>query len=252
MLLGAEPVGGRLSADEMRAEEARRVADAVKTAVDDHWQVDDGNGGWRDARFGDICILLPARTSLYFLERALEDLEVSYRAETSSLVYGTREVRNLIMTLRAIDDPSDELALVTALRSSVFGCGDDDLLEYHAEHHGGWDIRKPPPESLPPDHPVAEAMRYLGARHESRTWVTPSELLGRIVRERHVLEVGVEGNRFRDVARRVRFVVDQARAFGDAAGGSLRDYLAWATLQGTEGAVVETVLPETDDARCAS
>ena len=43
-------------------------------------------------------------------------------------------------------------------------------------------------------------------------------------------------------------MIDQARAFGDAAGGSLRDYLAWATLQGTEGArVVETVLPETDD-----
>ena len=62
------------------------------------------------------------------------------------------------------------------------------------------------------------------------------------------MEVGFDGGRFRDVARRVRFVVDQARAFGDAAGGSLRDYLAWATLQGTEGArVVETVLPETDD-----
>ena len=48
---------------------------------------------------------------------------------------------------------------------------------------------------------------------------TPSELLERIVRERHVLEVGADGGRFRDVARRVRFVVDQARAFGDAAGG---------------------------------
>ena len=68
------------------------------------------------------------------------------------------------------------------------------------------------------------------------------------MRDRRVLEVGADGGRFRDVARRVRFVIDQARAFGDAAGGSLRDYLAWATLQGTEGArVVETVLPETDD-----
>jgi ATP-dependent helicase/nuclease subunit A len=247
-LLGAEPLERGLPADDVRAREAKCVAEAVKAAVDDRWQVDDGKGGWRDARFGDICILLPARTSLYFLERALDDLGVSYRAETSSLVYGTREVRNLIMTLRAVDDPSDELALVTALRSSVFGCGDDDLLEYHVEHGGRWDIRTPPPESLPPDHPVADAIRYLGARHESRTWVSPSELLERIVRDRHVLEVGVEGNRFRDVARRVRFVVDQARAFGDAAGGTLRDYLAWATLQGTEGArVVETVLPETDD-----
>jgi ATP-dependent exoDNAse (exonuclease V) beta subunit len=248
MLLGPEPHAGRLSADELRAREAASVADAVKTAVDDGWQVGDGEGGWRPARLGDICVLLPARTSLYFLERALDEIEVPYRAETSSLVYGTREVRNLIMALRAIDDPSDELALVTVLRSSLFGCGDDDLLEYHAGYGGRWDIRAELPASLPADHPVGEAIRYLGELHRARTWVAPSELLERVVQERHVLEVGIDGGRFRDVARRVRFVVDQARAFGDAAGGSLRDYLAWATLQGTEGArVVETVLPETDD-----
>src|SRR6185503_16969294 len=36
--------------------------------------------------------------------------------------------------------------------------------------------------------------------------------------------------------------------FSDAEGGSVRDFLAWADLQSSEGArVVETVLPETDD-----
>ena len=58
----------------------------------------------------------------------------------------TREVRDLLMTLRAIDDPSDELALVSALRSSLFGCGDDDLFEFHVEHGGRWDVRRPPPD----------------------------------------------------------------------------------------------------------
>ena len=56
------------------------------------------------------------------------------------------------------------------------------------------------------------------------------------------------GGRFRDVARRVRFVVDQARAFGDAAAARCATTSRGPTLQGTEGArVVETVLPETDD-----
>ena len=63
------------------------------------------------------------------------------------------------MTLRAIDDPSDELALViVALRLDAV----TTTPEYHAETTAA-DIRKPPPESLPPDHPVPEAMRYLGA-----------------------------------------------------------------------------------------
>ena len=63
-----------------------------------------------------------------------------------------------------------------------------------------------------------------------------------------MLEVGFAHGRPRDLWRRVRFVVEQARAFAEAEGGSLRDFLAWADLQGSEGArVVETVLPETDD-----
>ena len=153
------------------------------------------------------------------------------------------------MALRAVDDPSDELALVSALRSPLFGCGDDDLFEFHVEHGGRWDLRDARrPSRCRPIIRSPTRSAYLGALHDERTWVTPSELLERVVRERHVLEVGADSGRFRDVARRVRFVVDQARAFGDAAGGALRDYLAWATLQGTEGArVVETVLPETDD-----
>src|SRR6185436_11651825 len=126
----------------------------------------------------------------------------------------------------------------SALRSSLFGCGDDDLYTFHVEHGGHWDLRRPVPESVPSDHPVAEALAYLRTLHAARLWASPSELLERIVRERRVLEVGALGNRFRDVARRVRFIVDQARAFADAEGGTLRDYLAWVALQSADGARV--------------
>ena len=53
--------------------------------------------------------------------------------------------------------------------------------------------------------------------------------------------------RTRDVWRRLRFVVDQARAWSDSEHGGLRDYLAWAARQGSDSArVAEAVLPETD------
>ena len=43
-------------------------------------------------------------------------------------------------------------------------------------------------------------------------------------------------------------MIDQARAWADAGGTNLRDYLAWARLQGADNArVTETILPETDD-----
>src|SRR5262249_43794458 len=134
------------------------------------------------------------------------------------------------------------------LRSPVFGCGDDDLYTFKVEHGGRWDHQVTLPETLPPDHPVGEAMRALAEWHDARYWSSPSELLDRIVRERRVLEVAFAHGRPRDLWRRVRFVVEQARAFADAEGGSVRDFLAWADLQSSEGArVVETVLPETDD-----
>ncbi len=239
----------RINAGELRVREAADVAAIARAAVADEWPVyDKERDGWRPARLGDVCILLPARTSLGYLEQALDAAGVPYRAETSSLVYSSREVRDLLTALRAIDDPSDTLSLVVALRSSLFGCGDDDLFRYNVEHGGRWDATAAPPATLPEDDPVAGAVRFLGELHADRMWSTPSELLERIVRERSVIEVGALTGRFRDVARRVRFLVDQARAYADAVGGTLRDYLAWAELQGAEGArVVEAVVPETDD-----
>jgi ATP-dependent exoDNAse (exonuclease V) beta subunit len=260
VLLGAVPHDDNPRAGELREREAADVAASITTALADGWSVAhrdrDGHEVWEACRPGDIAVLLPARTSLGHLEDALDAAGIPYRAETSSLVYGTREIRDLLLVLQAVDDPTDELALVSALRSPIFGCGDDDLYTFRVEHGGCWNIRAELPESLPVDHPVADALRALGSWHEARMWLGPSELLDRIVRERRVLEVGFAQGRPRDLWRRVRFVVDQARAFSEAAGPgrsgfggrSLRDFLRWTELQSAEGArVVETVLPETDD-----
>lgn len=62
-----------------------------------------------------------------------------------------------------------------------------------------------------------------------------------------MLEVAVGRPRARDVWRRLRFVIDQARAWSEAEHGGLRACLTWAGRQGQETArVAEAVLPETD------
>ncbi len=260
VLLGAKAHDDRPRADALREREAADVAAAVTTALTEQWSVSrrgtSSGEVWEPCRLGDIAILLPARTSLGQLEDALDAAGIPYRAETSSLVYGTREIRDLLIVLQAVDDPTDELSLVSALRSPLLGCGDDDLYTFRVDHRGHWNHQAPLPESLPHDHPVGEAMRALTAWHDARLWLGPSELLDRIVRERRVLEVAFAHKRPRDLWRRVRFVIDQARAFSETTGsvpgrrpgGGLRDFLRWADLQSAEGArVVETVLPETDD-----
>jgi ATP-dependent exoDNAse (exonuclease V) beta subunit len=250
-LLGACPHADRPSADDLRAREAADVAAVVRTALAQRWQVaaephsPDGDG-WRDVRLGDIAVLLPARTSLPHLEDALDAAGIPYRAEASSLVYRSREVRDLLTAARAADDPSDPLALVAALRSPLFGCGDDDLWTWQ-QAGGRWNIFAPLPDTVPAGHPVRDAVTYLRRLHDDRTWLAPSEVLGRLATDRRMLEVAVGRPRARDVWRRLRFVIDQARAWSEAEHGGLRAYLTWAGRQGQETTrVAEAVLPETD------
>jgi ATP-dependent helicase/nuclease subunit A len=247
--VGRAHEGDRVYAAELRQAEALDVAAAVAAAKQQRWSVlDDDTEQWRDPDWYDIAILLPARTSLPFLEKAFDDARIPYRAETSSLVYGTREVRDLLMIARAVEDPTDELAVVAALRTPAFACGDDDLAAWKLLHRGRWDHQGHAPDAAPDDHPVARGLRWLGALHRERLWVSPSQLLERIVRERRLMELAVADRRPRDLWRRLRFVLDQCRAWEEAGGVTLRQYLRWVAGLSAEGSrVVETVLPEHDD-----
>jgi ATP-dependent exoDNAse (exonuclease V) beta subunit len=152
------------------------------------------------------------------------------------------------MVLRAVDDPTDYLRVVSALRTPLLACGDDDLFRFKVERRGRWSYLVDQPETVPCDDPVGLGLAYLANLHEQRFWLAPSELLDRIARDRRALELGFAEGRPRDVWRRLRFVIDQARAWSEATGGSLRQYLYWVDQQTAEGArVAESVLPETDD-----
>ncbi|MBW3615585.1 MAG: PD-(D/E)XK nuclease family protein, partial [Actinobacteria bacterium] len=115
-------------------------------------------------------------------------------------------------------------------------------------HGGRWGHQRPAPAGAPSDHVVARALAWLGELHRERLWLSPSEVLERIVRDRRLMELAVVERRPRDLWRRLRFVLDQCRAWEEAGGVTLRQYLRWAEGQSAEGSrVVETVLPESDD-----
>ncbi|MEZ5259260.1 MAG: 3'-5' exonuclease [Ilumatobacteraceae bacterium] len=259
MLLGGAHEG-KVSAGELRELEAASVAEAIDAilADPDAWPVRDpdaeraAGGGrgvqrWRRPTLGDITILVPTRTSLTFLRTALESHHIPYRLATGTLVYDTQEIRDLVSTLKAIDDPSDTISLVAALRSPLFACSDVDLFTW--THAGGvWDLRSDAPDALPPDHPVASAIGALRQLWRDRWWLTPAQLLDRVMSERRAMVLAFGDPRHREVWRRLRFFSDQARTFEESGGVGLRAFLAWVELQGEDRARVhEPLLPETDD-----
>ncbi len=242
-LLGG-PKDGELAT--VRRNEAREIARLIQLVKEERWQIVD-DGEQRDAEYKDIALLMPARTALPAIEQALEDGGVPYRVESRSLVYDTQEVRDLLSILRAIDDPTDEVALIASLRSPAFGCADDELLRYH-QAGGRWDYRRDPPGGLAEGDPVVSALASLRTFHQRRWWETTSGVVESVIRERRLFELAFAQRRPRERWQRLRFVLDQARAFAEAGGHTLRQFIDWAERQAVEGTrVVETVVPEPDD-----
>ncbi len=243
-VLGLEPHDEDLRAQDLRELEAASVAAAVATALRERWPVADGAGALRPCRAGDVAILLPARTSLPMLETALERLGVPYRAENASVVYVAPEIRDLMLALRAAADPTDELAMVAALRTPLYGCSDVELYDWRMAG-GRWSPFADPPLGFE-DHPVSVAIADVRSMARAVGDAGPAELLEQLVERRRVLEAALAGADGRDVWRRVRYVIDQARAWTDAGGRGLRRYLRWAAYQAAEGRASDTILPEHD------
>jgi ATP-dependent helicase/nuclease subunit A len=240
LLLGGPQPGA--SAASLRQQESVHLAD-VAVRAKQSWTV----AGGRPASYRDMAILLPTRTSLPSLERALQARDVPYRIESRSLVWSTDAVRGLVALLQAADQPADEVALLAALRHPGLACSDADLVSWRAAG-GSWSLFAKAPEALGAGHPVASALTTLRGWHEQRWWRPVNQLVETVVRDLRLVELTASQRRPRDHWRRLRFLVDQARSWCDDGGSGLGSFVAWAVQQMEDDAdVLETVVPEPDD-----
>ena len=246
--LGVHRVGAALgSADEVRGAEASALARLI-TEIERSWRVRDREAGkdgavLRPARLRDVCILMPARTNLRSIEYALDDAHIAYRIESQTMVLNTQDVREVLNCLRAIDSPADQVAIAAALRSTIFGCSDVELLEF-ADAGGRFNYFSPGDAA----GPVADALAMLLDYHRKRTWTRPDDLIESLVRERQVVEAAFGRARPRERWRRLRWIADQARAYVESSGSSLRGFLDWIERQAEENAsAVEVPVPEADE-----
>ena len=218
----------------------------------------------RPANFRDVCILLRFRTNLDSLLRALEDARVPFRIEGGSLLFDTQEVQDLLNCLHAIDDPTNQVPVVAALRSLAFACSDEDLLcwaaargpwDYTSELLNDSDAGSERQQELRAVAPVWQAMTTLRQYHRQRHSAPVSRFISEFIRERRLEQLDLAEYRAREIWRRRQFLIDQARSFEAAnpedTGNSfwnLHRFLRWAASQQEENArIAETTAPETDD-----
>jgi ATP-dependent helicase/nuclease subunit A len=245
---GAYRLGGQVDgkAGERWLAEATAAARLARQVVDEGWLVTRrGEDTPRPASYRDVCVLLPTRSNLRRLERAFQREDVPYRMESGSLVLNTPEVRDLLSCLRAIEDPSDQVALVAALRSPAYACSDADLLAW-VEAGGRLDSMAAFPEDAPAA--VGTALESLRAFHLERHRRSSAATIEAFVAERLLAVQAFAQERPREAWRRLRYVAAQTRRLAGAGQPSLRAAVDW--LEGLQRETFydpESAIPEGDE-----
>ena len=111
--------------------EARFVANRIKELIDNKYQVFDKNiQDYRDITYKDIVVLLRATaTSAPIFEQEILNLEMPVFSDSSQEYLDSIEIQTIMSLLKIIDNPIQDIPLVTVLRSNIGKFTDDDLIK---------------------------------------------------------------------------------------------------------------------------
>jgi ATP-dependent exoDNAse (exonuclease V) beta subunit len=191
------------SAAQLREEEANLVAAGVRKAIQECWLVqsnEEVTGGEeteyakaRNARYGDITVLIPSRTYLPPLLKAFKEAGIPYRLQMPSALWGTQiglDVRNL---LAAVADPTDAVSVLAAARSIFIGCSDAELREWVEAHGSFLHTENCACHGHMLEYPVARVFDWLQRMHETLARCSIGEALTRLAKNRRMFELLLSG-----------------------------------------------------------
>lgn len=118
--------------------EARFVAKKIRNLLDTKYPVTNADGSMRPCRAEDIVILMrsPGSRSAAFAE-ALAEQEIPCSFEESSEFFHTMEIAVTVSLLEILDNPRQDVPLISVLRSPVFGFTADRLAEIRGKNRKG-------------------------------------------------------------------------------------------------------------------
>ena len=110
--------------------EAKYVAKKIKSLIDSNYMVYDRKKGYRKITYKDIVVLLRStKVSAPIFENEISNLNMPVFSDVSSEYLESMEIQTIISLLKIIDNPMQDIPLVTVLRSSIGGFTDNELVE---------------------------------------------------------------------------------------------------------------------------
>ncbi|MCI8273423.1 MAG: helicase-exonuclease AddAB subunit AddA [Clostridia bacterium] len=111
--------------------EAKFVANRIKQLIDSKFQVYDAKSKEkRDIKYKDIVILLRSTKALVpIFEKEILRLKMPVFSDTSSEYLESIEIQTIMSLLKIIDNPLQEISLISVMRSAIGGFTDNELVK---------------------------------------------------------------------------------------------------------------------------
>ena len=210
--------------------EADFVAKTIRRLIDEGTPVKDGDGT-RPARYGDIVLLMrSANTAVHTYRRALSAWGIPVRSEQGGGFWQRSEITELMAVLSVVDNPMQDVPLVTVLRSVYVGFTPDELARVRAMDKKGsfYDGLCKAADSVP------KAAAFLEKLNRWRGIAADIPLRDLVLRILDDLDVTAVTSAMVDGRMRLRYVTaftDLAVRFEETGWQGLRRFVVWLQRQ---------------------
>ena len=109
--------------------EAKLVSQKIKELIASKVLINDKKQGLRPIQFKDIVILLRTTKFASVYEKELVKNGIPVFTDGASEYLDTIEIQTMMNLLKVLDNPLDDVAVVTVLRSTIFGFTDNEIIE---------------------------------------------------------------------------------------------------------------------------
>ena len=182
----------------------------------------------RPPRYRDIGVLLRTRTGAQLYTAAFDRAGIPYHFDSGQGFYQQPEIRAVAQLLQALDDPTDEVAILSLLKSPLGAASDAEL----------WQWRASPEES----RLAARASELASLRARVRGLNLP-ELVDQAIHDSgllHAQAVGASPAQMHQRQANLRMLVQRAAQFADQHNDALRPFVRWLAQRGVRN------LPESE------
>ena len=186
----------------------------------------------RPPRMGDIAVLVRTRTAIDTYTKAFDQHAIPYHLDSGRGFFTRPEIHDFANILMAVDDPTDEVAVMSALKTPLASASDQELFDYvYARNDPNRRARFTLDEHAVPDEydgPLRDGFEQLRNLRDGLRDRSLPQFIDFVLHKSGLLEAqfahGIHGA---ERAANLQMLVHRAAEFAAAAEDSLRPFVQW-------------------------